>query len=304
MEKVMRKFFLYLSTNKKVEKIAKKHGMKLGAKKFVAGASIESVVKAATSINEQGFLATIDCLGEFVSNEVEANKAAEDCIDTLKAINDSKIKSSLSLKLTQLGLDISEELCFNNMVKILDVAKEYNIFVQIDMEDHSRNEVTLSLFKRLHDIYQDTVGTVIQSYLYKSLEDINELDQYNASLRICKGAYKESPEVAFPNKKDVDENYIKLVKTHLLNGNYAGIATHDPNMINQLINFINEKQIPKDQYEFQMLYGIAIDLQQRLIREGYKLRVYIPYGDDWFGYFMRRLAERPANVWFVLKNMV
>ncbi|MCA1066104.1 proline dehydrogenase family protein (plasmid) [Rossellomorea sp. AcN35-11] len=299
----MRKFFLFLSTNKKVEKLAKKHGLKLGAKKFVAGASIDSVVKAATKINEQGFLATIDCLGEFVSSEQEAIAATGNCIDTLEAIHASKIDASLSLKLTQLGLDISEDLCFNNMTKILEVAKSYNIFVQIDMEDHSRNEATLSMFKRLHDIYKGTVGTVIQSYLHKSLEDVNELDHYNASLRICKGAYKESSEVAFPNKKDVDENYMNLVKTHLLNGNYVGIATHDSTIIDQLISFIREEKIQKEQYEFQMLYGIAIDLQKKLIQEGYKLRVYIPYGDDWFGYFMRRLAERPANVWFIVKNL-
>lgn len=295
---------MYVSTNKSAIRFAKKHGLKFGAARFVAGTTIDSVVRVTKELNNRGFIATVDCLGEFVANDQEAIQAAEHCVETLEAIHDSQLKSGLSVKLTQLGLDISEELCLNNMRKILDTAQKHGIFVQIDMEDYARNEVTLKLFKQLRQEYGDTVGTVIQSYLYKSLNDVTDLASCKATLRIVKGAYKESPEVAYPNKKDVDENYLQLVKAHLLNGCYVGIATHDSKMVRDVVAFIKSNNIPKEQYEFQMLYGIGTDLQNRLIKEGYKVRLYIPYGDDWFGYFMRRLAERPANVWFVLKNLL
>lgn len=190
-----------------------------------------------------------------------------------------------------------------NMRKILDRAKLHNNFVRIDMEDYDHCQISLDIYKELRKEY-DNVGLVIQAYLYRTEQDIADLNQLNANLRLVKGAYKESPQVAFPEKKDVDENYKKIIKQHLLNGNYTAVASHDEAMIEYTKSVVREHQIPKEQFEFQMLYGICEDIQARLVKEGYKVRVYVPYGVDWFGYFMRRLAERPANVWFVLKNLL
>jgi proline dehydrogenase len=200
-----------------------------------------------------------------------------------------------------LGLDISKELCIQNLKQLLDRARSYGNFVRIEMEDHSHCQLTLDIYKELRQEY-DNIGTVIQAYLFRTEDDINDLNQYKANLRLVKGAYKESSTVAFPNKSDVDKNYERIIKTHLLNGNYAGIATHDDRMIENIIQFTQQHQIPANQFEFQMLYGIRSDLQKKLATHGYKVRVYVPYGSDWFGYFMRRLAERPENLTFVLKN--
>lgn len=298
----MRNTFLYFSKNKIAGKIAKKYGLRFGASRFVAGETIPSALLAIKELNEQGVLATIDHLGEFVNTQEEAQQSAQMCIDTLRAIAETKVNANLSLKMTQLGLDLSTTLCMNNMRSVLIEAKKRGIFVRIDMEDYSRNQDTIAIFKELREEF-DNVGLVIQAYLFKSFEDINDLGQRYTNLRICKGAYKESSDVAYPEKKDVDDNYLKLVKTHLKNGNYAAIATHDDQMISDLKQFIEDNQIPRTQFEFQMLYGIRSDLQVTLAKEGFTVRAYVPYGDDWYGYFMRRLAERPANVGFVLKSM-
>jgi proline dehydrogenase len=223
------------------------------------------------------------------------------CIQTLEAIAESGVQSNLSLKMTSLGLDISKELCMENMRRILHTARMNNIFVRIDMEDYLHCQISLDMYKELRKEF-DNVGIVIQAYLYRTEQDMNDLHQYQANLRLVKGAYKESPEVSFPEKKDVDENYKKIIKMHLLNGHYTAVASHDEEMIQYTKRLVRENGISNDQFEFQMLYGICVELQDRLVKEGYKVRVYVPYGIDWFGYFMRRLAERPANVWFVLKN--
>ncbi|MFC4769351.1 proline dehydrogenase family protein [Effusibacillus consociatus] len=303
MEQLMRDTLLFLSKNRAANKAAKKYGLRFGANRFVAGETIESAIRAVRELNKQGIVATLDHLGEFVYSKEEAIESADYCIKTLDAIHQSKVKSNLSLKMTQLGLDISKDLCMDNMRRILDRAKEYGNFVRIDMEDYAHNEITMDIFKELRREYGATVGLVIQAYLYKAEADIDDLNQFKPNLRLVKGAYKESPEVAFPNKEDVDRNFIKIIEKHLLYGNYAAIATHDEKVIEHVKKFVKEHNIPNSQFEFQMLYGIRVQLQQQLAKEGYTMRVYVPYGNDWYGYFMRRLAERPANVGFVVKSM-
>jgi proline dehydrogenase len=302
MEQVMRNFFLFLSKNKTLTQLAKKYGLRFGASRFVAGETIEQAVEVIKQLNKKGLAVTVDYLGEFVDNEQEANEMANHCIEAIEAIGREKLNSQLSLKMTSMGLDISDDLVMRNMRRILDTAKEHGVFVTIDMEDYSRCQKTLDIFKQLKKEY-DNVGTVLQAYLYRTVSDIEDLKDYHPNLRLVKGAYKESPEVAFPNKKDVDENFKKIIKMHLLNGNYTAVATHDDAIIEYTKQLVKEYNIPNSQFEFQMLYGIRPERQEQLAREGYTMRVYVPYGTDWYGYFMRRLAERPANVAFVLKGI-
>ncbi|MGM0829735.1 MAG: proline dehydrogenase family protein [Bacillota bacterium] len=303
MEQAMRNFFLFLSKNKPMTKLAKKYGLRFGAGRFVAGSSILQAVEVIRDLNSQNLVVTIDYLGEFVDNELEANEMALECVEAVRAIGRENLKSQLSLKMTSMGLDISEEVVMKNMRLILDEATRQNVFVTIDMEDYSRCGKTIDIFKRLKSEY-DNIGTVIQAYLYRTEKDMDDLNAYSPNLRLVKGAYKESPEVAFPEKKDVDDNFKKIIKTHLLNGNYTAIATHDDEMIEYTKRLVEEYNIPRDQFEFQMLFGIRVERQHELVKEGYKMRVYVPYGTDWYGYFMRRLAERPANVAFVLKGVM
>jgi proline dehydrogenase len=299
----MRNFFLFLSKNRALTKLAKRYGLRFGAARFVAGESIKQAVNVIKELNNKGLVVTIDYLGEFVDNEKEANEMADHCVLAVEAIGRERIKSQLSLKMTSMGLDLSEEIVMKNMRKILEAAKKNDVFVTIDMEDYSRCGKTIDIFKKLKTEY-DNIGTVIQAYLYRTEKDMKELNQYSPNLRLVKGAYKESPDVAFPVKKDVDNNFKKIIKMHLLNGNYTAVATHDDEMIEYTKQLVEEHNIPFDQFEFQMLYGIREERQLELSQEGYKMRVYVPYGTDWYGYFMRRLAERPANVAFVLKGMV
>ncbi|MED1862192.1 proline dehydrogenase [Fictibacillus nanhaiensis] len=302
MEQLMRNFFLFLAKNKSLTNLAKRYGLRFGAGRFVAGATLDSSISAIKRLNEKGMPVTIDHLGEFVDNEREAAEMTQHCIDAIKAISKEKLDSQLSLKMTSMGLDISDELVLSNMRKIMDAATKHNVFITIDMEDYSRCEKTLKIFKMLKSEY-DNISTVIQAYLYRSLEDVQTLDEYHPNLRLVKGAYKEPQTVAYPEKSDVDNNFKKLIETHLLNGNYTAIATHDDEIIQYTKDLVEKHNIPYDQFEFQMLYGIRVERQDQLMQEGYKMRIYVPYGNDWYGYFMRRLAERPANVVFVLKGV-
>ncbi|MFT4412913.1 proline dehydrogenase family protein [Fredinandcohnia humi] len=302
MEQLLRDFFLFLSKNKTFTKLARKYGLRFGAGRFVAGESLDLAVKKIKELNSKGLAVTIDYLGEFVDNEEEANYMADNSIEAIKAIGREKLNAQLSLKMTSMGLDISDDVVMRNMRRILDAAKDNNVFVTIDMEDYSRCQKTIDIFKELRKDY-DNVGTVIQAYLYRTVDDIQDLNQFHPNLRLVKGAYKESPEVAFPEKKDVDDNFKKIIKMHLLNGNYTAIASHDEAMIEYTKQLEKEHNISRDQFEFQMLYGIRSERHEELAKEGYTFRVYVPYGTDWYGYFMRRLAERPANVAFVLKGV-
>lgn len=301
-ETLMKNFFLFLSKSRMLNKAAKKWGLRFGAKRFVAGETIQDAINKVRELNATGLSCTLDHLGEFVRDESEAIESAEYCIKTLHAIHESGVDSNLSLKMTSLGLDISHELCMTNMRNILTVAKEHDIFVRIDMEDYAHYQVTIDIFKKLREQF-DNVGVVLQAYLYRTADDIEDLKVYAPNYRLVKGAYKESPEVAFPEKKDVDENFKKLIVQHLDNGHYCAVASHDEQIITFTKQYTKEKEIGTDRFEFQMLYGIRTQSQLDLSREGYKMRVYVPYGNDWYGYFMRRLAERPANVGFLLKGM-
>jgi len=298
--KASKDFFLRVSKNKVLNRAAKRWGLRLGAAQVVAGDSIETMIGKVRELNEKGLVCTLDHLGEFVSSREEAIEATDHNVKTLEAIAKEELNSHLSVKLTQLGLDIDRNFCVQNIIRILNKAKNHQIFVRIDMEDYSHCQVTLDILRELRKNY-DHVGTVIQAYLFQAEQDVRNLK--GIPLRLVKGAYKESPKVAFQNKKDIDENYFKLIKIHLLSGTHTAIATHDHQIIAKVKQFVREHQIPRNQFEFQMLYGFRVDMQQSLVNEGYKMRVYVPYGSDWFAYYMRRLAERPQNISFALKGL-
>lgn len=299
-----RKAILTVAGNPAIRRTAMKHGMKLGASRFVAGETLEQALESVAELNRQGIEATMDHLGEFVADAAEARAAADVCVRTLDGIHKSGVRSHLSLKMTQLGMDISKDLCMENMRRIVGRAREYGNFVRIDMEDSPRTDITLEIFQELlAEFGPQHVGTVVQSYLYRTDKDLENLAAMGAKLRLVKGAYMEPPSVAYPSKADVDAAFVRHIKYYLANGPHVAIATHDEKAILASKQFAAENQIPMERFEFQMLYGIRRDLQKQLVEEGYTVRVYVPFGQDWYGYFTRRLAERPANVWFVLSNM-
>lgn len=302
LDTIIKNSFLFLSKSKTLTKIMKQFGIRFGASRFVAGETIEEAIDKVYGLNKKGLKVTLDYLGEFVDNEREANQMADECICAIEMIGLTGVDSEISLKLTSVGLGISNKVVMNNMYRIMDVAKEHDVFVTIDMENFDCCERTLNIYRRLRKEY-DNVGTVMQAYLYRTDSDLSELNEMNPNLRLVKGAYKEHESVAYPLKSDVDENYKRLIKTNLLNGNFTAIASHDENIIQYTRRLAWEHHIPKDQFEFQMLYGIRSERQEEIVKEGYNMRVYVPFGTDWYGYFMRRLAERPANVAFVLKGM-
>jgi proline dehydrogenase len=275
--------------------------------RFVAGEKVWDAIKVALDLNRQGLKITADHLGENVSTEAEAARAADDYLTLLDEIAKTGLKSHASLKLTQFGLDLGDEVCYNNLRRVVDRAKAIGTFVRVDMETTDYTDRTLKLVRALKDAGYDNVGTVIQAYLYRSAEDVAALCQDGIRIRLCKGAYKEPPDKAFPEKKDVDANYVKLSEMLLAaakeNENlYPALATHDEAMIDAARQFARLHEVPTNAFEFQMLYGIRRDLQEMLVKEGYNVRVYVPYGSEWYPYFMRRLAERPANVWFFITN--
>ncbi len=280
---------------------------RLVTRRFVAGETLQEAIGHVRKLNSDGLLVTIDVLGESVTNEAEARAAKDAYLQTLDAIAANKVKSNVSVKLTQMGLDLSTDICLDNMRQIIRKAKEIGAFTRIDMEDSDHTQVTLNVFKTLREDF-DNVGIVIQAYLYRSAEDMKQLRAMGADVRLCKGAYKEPAEVAFPEKKDVDANYIKLAEEYLTpnghtNGAFLALATHDEKMINWAKGFAAAHKLDNHQFEFQMLYGIRPGLQRRLIKEGYQVRIYVPYGTHWYPYFMRRLAERPANVVFLVSSL-
>lgn len=298
---ITRDFFLFLAKNDFMKDKARKWGPKFGAKSVIAGETIEEAMQTAKELNEKGLVVTVDHLGEFVYNKEEAMDAADYCIRTLEGMEEAGVDCNLSLKLTQLGLDIDKELCISNMRAILDTAKKYNNFVRIDMEDYSHIEATFEVLDELRKTH-DNVGPAIQAYLFRSEKDVEALQGMN--VRLMKGAYNESPEVAYKEQKEVDNNYLNIIKRHMRNGSYAAVATHDHNIIAEVKKFAEENGIGKDEFEFQMLYGFRPQLQEEIAAEGYKMRVYVPFGNDWYGYFMRRLAERPQNITFAVRGVL
>ncbi len=269
--------------------------------RFVAGENLDEAIEAARRCNDAGMLVTLDCLGENVATPADAQKARDIYFGIFDQIAQEKLNANVSCKLTQLGLDLSVEFCEGLVLSIAERAAAHESFLRIDMEGSIYTQRTVELVKRVR-AQTPCVGTVIQAYLYRSESDIHDLLSYGCRIRLCKGAYKESDEVAFPRKQDVDANYVKLMRVLLASGFYHAIATHDPRMIAETIRCAAEKKISKDDFEFQMLYGIRTDLQRQLVRDGYRVRIYVPYGQEWFPYFMRRLAERPANLGFLARN--
>lgn len=299
MANITRDFFIALSNNKLLNTNAKKYGFRLGADKFVAGTNLSEAVDVIKELNAHGISTTLDNLGEFVEDRAEATAAKDQVLDVLDAINTENLDSHISVKLTQLGLDIDTDFCLENMREILAKAKENDVFVNLDMEKYVHYQKTLDVLLELRKEFAN-VGTVMQSYLYRTLDDLEDLK--DVRLRITKGAYKESEEVAYQSKEEIDANYLEAVKMRLLGDTFTSIATHDHNIINEVKKFVEANNIDKDKFEFQMLYGFRVEMQYSLAEEGYNFCTYIPFGDDWFGYFMRRLAERPQNVNLVLKD--
>jgi proline dehydrogenase len=271
------------------------------ARRFVAGETLDEAIAAARACNDAGMFVSLDHLGENVSTTSDAQRTRDAYLEVFERIAEEKLHANVSCKLTQLGLDINNEFCEGLVLSIAERAIHFDNFLRVDMEGSPYTQRTIDLVKRVRT-RNPAIGTVIQSYLYRSETDISDLLAYGCRIRLCKGAYKESEEVAFPKKADVDANFIRLMRMLLSSGFYHGIATHDPRMIAATIRHAAAKQISKDDFEFQMLYGVRTDLQRRLVKDGYRVRVYIPYGVDWFPYFMRRLAERPANVGFLVRN--
>ena len=272
--------------------------------RFVAGETIDEVVPYIREINAENCTASFDHLNESVDDANEANKEVEEYLQILKRIDETRIRSNVSIKLTQFGLDLDPELAYKNARRVVLDAQQRGNFVRVDMEGSNVTQTTIDIFKRLRSEFGlNDVGIVLQSYLRRTYDDARELVKLPARIRICKGAYSEPPEVAFPDKKDTDDNYIKVMQLLLSSGVYHGIATHDPKMIDATIDFATREGIGKEKFEFQMLYLIRRDLLRQLSRDGYNMRVYVPYGKHWYPYFMRRLAERPSNIWFVMKNM-
>ncbi len=276
-------------------------------RRFVAGEQIAEAIAAVRELNRLGITATLDHLGESITSEAAAQQEVQEYQQALQRISEANVDSNVSVKLTQLGLDIDEQLCLRNTLSIVEAAAQRGNFVRIDMEDSTKTDVTLRIFRTLRveqaRLGFENVGIVIQSYLYRSAQDLADVLALGSHVRLCKGAYKEESDVAFPLKSEVDANFVKLMQSLLMSGVYHGIATHDEAMIAATKAFVARENLARDAFEFQMLFGVRRDLQVKLVEEGYRVRVYVPYGEAWYPYFMRRLAERPANLWFVMKNI-
>jgi proline dehydrogenase len=302
---VLRSAFIALSRNRSLRRFCEqsKIGTRLSSR-FVAGTEISNALSVVESVNRQGMAVTLDSLGESVTSESEAHRAAETYHQLLDTIEARKLNANISVKLTQMGLELSPKLAEKIASSLAQHAKTVRSFVRIDMEDSKLTQVTLDIVRRLNAMPESkgAIGVVIQAYLYRSQADVEQLLADGIRIRLCKGAYKEPAEVAFPRKSQVDENFVLLSRLLLDSDVYHGIATHDEAMVEAAKAYAKAQGIGPDRFEFQMLYGVRRDLQRTLIKQGYKVRVYVPFGHEWYPYFMRRLAERPANVLFLAKN--
>ena len=289
-----------------LRRLASRYGMRRGgfARRFIAGESVEEAVAAVGPLASRGLLLTLDYLGESVKTTTEADAATREYLDILQTIVASGIERNISLKLTQLGLDVDRATAVDNMRRILESADAHAFFVRIDMENSPYTEATLSIFETLWQQGHRQIGTVIQSYLKRSEADIRRLNALGSRVRLVKGAYKEPKEVAYQKKSEVDAAFVELMRLLLDEGTYPAIATHDPDMIDATKAYARSKGYANHRFEFQMLYGIRRDLQTALVKDGYQVRVYVPFGKQWYPYFMRRLGERPANVAFVVKGIL
>jgi proline dehydrogenase len=303
---MLRRTLLYLSDQPQVFRFVRRNGLaRRFAQRFVAGETIDEALAAVAGLGGKGITASLDLLGESVHNEADARAAGREYLTILDRIHERRLKANVSVKLTAMGLDVSEELCVSIMQQILERARDHGSFVRLDMEGSKYTQRTLDLFEhRLFPNFRENVGIVLQSYLYRTMQDVEHANQLRARVRICKGAYQEPPTVAYADKKDVDASYVRAMHALMEHGVYPGLATHDPRLIDEAKRFAKERGIGPERFEFQMLYGVRRDLQERLVREGYNMRVYVPFGTQWYPYLMRRLAERPANVAFITGNVV
>lgn len=301
-----RSALIYLSRQEGLKNFAARFGLfKKLTTRFIAGETIDEAIAAIRDINAKGCSASFDHLNEGVTSIEGTEAEVREYLSVLAKIVETGIDSNVSIKLTQFGLEIDPELAYRNARRIVEEAVRRGNFVRVDMEGSNVTQATLEIFRRLRSEFGlNDVGIVVQSYLYRTMDDAKQLLKIPARIRLCKGAYDEPPSVAYPEKKDVDDNYVRVMQLLLASGTYHGIATHDPKMIDATIDFAQREGISKEAFEFQMLYGIRRDLQEQLARDGYRMRVYVPYGKHWYPYFMRRLAERPANIWFVMKNFL
>lgn len=272
------------------------------AKRYIAGVKLEDGIRAVKELNAKGILATMDVLGEAVTTKKESEEAKNQCLQVLDAINEHKLNSNLSLKPTQIGLAIDEEFCYNQLVEILEKAKGYNNFVRIDMEDSPFTDATIKMFKRLKEKY-DNVGIVVQAYLKRTLNDVKSLNSIGTNYRLCKGIYIEPEEISYKDYQKVRDNYLEILKQMFTDGNYVGIATHDDYLVENAYKMIKEMNIPKDKYEFQMLYGVKENLRDKINADGHKIRIYVPFGEHWYKYSIRRLQENPNMAWYITKSI-
>lgn len=301
---ILRNILLYLASKKNLaNKIMRLKIFKNMANRFIAGETREDAIRITKKLNAENIAVTFDHLGENTFTKEQSESAAEEYIILLEEINKNNINANISIKLTQMGLDIDSKICYQNVEKILKKAAELNNFIRIDMESSNYTDLTLEVFKNLRKRYEN-VGIVIQAYLYRSAKDIDEILQLRGSIRLCKGAYNEPSTIAFKRKKDTDKNYLLLMKKLLFDSQYHAIATHDEKIIRAAIEYVREFNLPKEKFEFQMLYGIRTNRQLELTKEGYRMRIYLPYGTEWYPYFMRRLGERPANLFFFIKHLL
>ena len=303
---MLRAAFLWLSEQPSIFRFVRKNRLarKL-ASRFVAGETIDEAITTLRDLNNSNLSASLDLLGESVLHADEAQRACRTYLDVLDRVRATSANANVSVKLTQMGLDIDEQLCIANMRAIIGKAKQFDSFVRIDMEQSSYTAKTIALFKDVfYPQFGNAVGVVLQSYLRRTTADVHTMIGLGARVRLCKGAYQEPEDVAFPQKRDVDANFIDCMEQLMERGNYPGIATHDQRIIDHAKAFAKQKKLPLERFEFQMLYGVRRDLQYRLRRDGYNLRVYVPFGTHWYPYLMRRLAERPANIAFITSSIL
>lgn len=303
---MLRSSLLFLSRQQRIFDFVKNVGFaRQMASRFVAGETIATALAAVEQLNAKGITASLDLLGESVSSEAEARDTGRQYLEILDRIEQKKLQANVSVKLTALGQDISDELGLENVRQVLERAKQYKSFVRLDMESSAYTDRTLDTFEqKLYPDFTENVGVVLQSALRRTLDDVERANRLKCRVRICKGAYLEPATVAFPDKADVDRNYVAAMHRLMEHGNYPGIATHDELIINEAKRFAKERGITSDRFEFQMLYGVRRDLQEQIVKEGYRMRVYVPFGSQWYPYLMRRLAERPANIAFMAGNIV
>jgi proline dehydrogenase len=296
---------LYLANRRPVYRLVMQHDLLRGlAQRYVAGEELADGIVVAQTLNTQRLLASLDHLGESVTNAAEARVATAAYLEALEAIARDQVEANVSLKLTQLGLDVSRETCVSHLRQILQRARELETFVRIDMESSAYTQRTLDVHAALWGEGFRNVGVVLQTYLYRTAADVERAIEMGTRVRLCKGAYLESGRVAYANKADVDANYARLMQRLMLQGNYPAIATHDERLIRQAIALAARQGLGSDRFEFQMLFGVRRDLQLRLVEQGYRVRVYVPYGREWYPYLVRRLAERPANLGFFVRSLI